>query len=410
MSSHLLRAAALAAALLPSLAAAAPLTLEAALDLAVKRSESARAARAGVTSASEAARAAGQLPDPMLRAGVDNLPVTGGDRFSSTRDSMTMKRVGISQEWLSSDKRAARQAAAEAAVAREGVQSRTAVAETRLNTALAYLDAFYAGEALKLTTLMEHHAHEEFEAARARLASLAGSSQETLALAAARGRAEDETAEVRQQQGVATVSLQRWVGSRNDELAPVVPLPSPTEQAYVAGHPTVVTKQLDIEVARQGAAVAASERKPNWTWELSYGQRTGYSDMVSFGVSIPLRVAPSERQDRETAAKLALADKAEAELSEATRAAAAEYRALAGDAQRLLERIERYRAGVVTPARQRTTVATAAYRSNQGTLITLFEARHAEVEAQRKLLALQRDLAKARAQLAFRPLAQGADQ
>jgi cobalt-zinc-cadmium efflux system outer membrane protein len=132
--------------------------------------------------------------------------------------------------------------------------------------------------------------------------------------------------------------------------------------------------------------------------------------MVSFGVSIPLRVAPSERQDRETAAKLALADKAEAELSEATRAAAAEYRTLAGDAQRLLERIERYRAGVVTPARQRTTVAIAAYRSNQGTLMTLFEARHAEVEAQRKLLALQRELAKARAQLAFKPLARGADQ
>jgi cobalt-zinc-cadmium efflux system outer membrane protein len=410
MSSHLLRAAAMAAALLPFLAAAAPLTLEAALDLAVGRSESGRAARAGVASASEAARAAGQLPDPMLRAGIDNLPVTGGERFSSTRDSMTMKRVGISQEWLSSDKRAARQAAAEAAVAREAIQSRTAAAATRLNTALAYLDAFYAGEALKLTTLMEHHAHEEFEAARARLASSAGSSQEALALAGARGRAEDESAEVRQQQGVATVALQRWVGTRHDELAPVPALPSPTEQAYVEGHPDVVTKQIDIEVARQGAAVAASERKPNWTWEVSYGQRTGYSDMVSFGVSIPLRVAPSERQDRETAAKLALADKAEAELSEATRAAAAEYRTLAGDAQRLLERIERYRAGVVTPARQRTTVAIAAYRSNQGTLMTLFEARHAEVEAQRKLLALQRELAKARAQLAFKPLARGADQ
>jgi cobalt-zinc-cadmium efflux system outer membrane protein len=410
MPSHLLRAAALAAALLPCLVAAAPLTLETALDLAVQRSESARAARAGVTSASEAARAAGQLPDPMLRAGVDNLPATGGDRFSTTRDSMTMKRVGISQEWLSSDKRAARQAAAEASVAREGIQSQTAVAETRLNTALAYLDAFYAGEAQKLTTLMEHHAHEELEAARARLASSAGSSQDVLALTGARGTAEDESAEVRQQQGVAKLSLQRWVGTQADELAPVTALSLPTEQAYVAGHPTVLAKQLDIEVAKQVAAVAASEREPNWTWEVSYGQRTGYSDMVSFGVSIPLRVDPSERQDRETAAKLALADKAEAELSEATRAATAEYRTLAGDAQRLLERIERYRTGVVTPARQRTTVATAAYRSNQGTLMTLFEARHADVEAQRKLLALQRDLAKAQAQLAFKPLAQGAEQ
>lgn len=34
----------------------------------------------------------------------------------------------------------------------------------------------------------------------------------------------------------------------------------------------------------------------------------------------------------------------------------------------------------------------------------LFEARHAELEAQRKLLALNRDLAKVQAQLAFKPL------
>lgn len=410
MQSHFLRLAALATALLSHLAGAAPLTLETALDLAVKRSESARAGRAGVSSASELARAAGQLPDPMLRAGIDNLPVTGPERFSTTRDSMTMKRIGISQEWLSSEKRAARQASADAAVAREGIQAQSTVAETRLNTALAYLDAYYAGEELKLTTLMEHHAHEEFEAARARLTSPTGSSQEALALSGARGLAQDESAEVRQLQSAAQVTLQRWVGTAAAELAPVAAVPLPTEQAYVAAHPAVLARQFDIDVATRAAAVAASERKPNWTWEISYGQRTGYSDMATFGVSIPLQVAPSERQDRETAAKLALADKAEAELEEARRAATAEYRALASDAQRLRERIERYRAAVVTPALQRTAAATAAYRSNQGTLLTLFEARHAEAETQRKLLALQRDLAKAQAQLAFKPLAQGADQ
>ena len=410
MQSHLLQVAVLATALLPHFAGAAPLTLEAAQDLAVQRSESARAGRAGVSSASELARAASQLPDPMLRAGIENLPVTGPDRFSSTRDSMTMKRIGISQEWLSGEKRAARQASADAVVAREGIQVRSAVAETRLNTALAYLDAYYAGEELKLTTLMEHHAHEEFEAARARLASSTGSGQEALALTGARGQAEDDSAEVRQLQSAAQVALQRWVGTAADDLAPVAAVPLPTEQAYVAAHPTVLAKQFDIDVATRGAAVAASERKPNWTWEVSYGQRTGYSDMATFGVSIPLQVAPSERQDRETAARLALADKAEAELEEAKRAATAEYRALTSDTQRLRERIERYRAAVATPALQRTAAATAAYRSNQGTLLTLFEARHAEVATQRKLLTLQRDLAKAQAQLAFKPLAQGVEQ
>jgi len=404
----LIGAAALAAALLPIVAESASLSLESALDLAVQRSEAAHAGRAGQLSASETARAAGRLPDPTLNVGVENLPVTGPDRFSTTRESMTMKRIGISQEWLSRDKREARSAAAQAAVQRESIQVQAALAETRLQTALAYVDAFYAGEALKLSTLVEHHAHEELEAARGRLASSAGSSQEVLALTAARGTAEDEAAQVRQEQSAALVTLQRWIGVRSEDLLPPPDMRPPTEDEYVAAHPSVLALTRDIEVARRQAAAIARERDPNWTWGVSYGQRTGYSDMVSFGVSIPIPLSPSERQDRDTAAKLATADKTEANLAEVTRAASAEYRALASDSRRLQERIERYRTGVLTPATQRISAATAAYASNQLSLVALFEARHAEVEVQRKLLFLRRDLTRAKLQMRLKPLEQGA--
>jgi len=401
-------ATALVAALLAHPASAAPLTLQAALDRATERSEAARAARAGAMSASEAAQAATQLPDPTLRVGIENLPVTGSDRFSTTRDSMTMKRIGLSQEWLSRDKRDARKTAADAVVGKEAVQARIAVADARLQTVLAYLDAFYVGQALQLTTLMEHHAHEEYEAARARLASANAGGEEVLKLAAARGMSEDEAAELRQQQATARVALERWIGMPVEDLDPVAALPTPSESEYVAGDPMVVSLQREIDVARGAAAVAAANRRPNWTWEVSYGQRTGYSDMVTFGVSIPLPVAPAARQDRETGSKLALASKAEADLAEATRSATADYLALVSDVQRLQERIGRYRSSVLVPAQQRTAAATAAYRSNQTSLTVLFEARHAEVDVQRKLLALQRDLAKRQAQLVYRPIPGGA--
>ena len=410
MFTRFLSAAALMAATLSAPANAAVLTLDEALDVAVQRSPSARGARAGTASAIESARAAGQLPDPVLAIGIDNLPVTGPDRFRTTADSMTMKRVGISQEWLSREKRESREAAARALVSREQVSEQVAAAQTRLQTALAYVDAWYAAESLQLTTLAEHHLHEEYEAARARLASAGSSSQEVLAVSGARGVAEDESAEVRQAQAAAFATLYRWIGRQPDALAlPVLP-PTSQEQAYVSLHPAVVAARRDIQVAQREAAVAASNRTPNWTWQASYGQRTGFSDMVSFGVNIPLPVAPAERQDRETAAKLALVEKGEAALEDATRMAIAEYRSQASDAQRLSERIERYRSAVVTPAQQRSRAALGGYSSNQVTLMTLFEARHAEVEAQRKLLALQRDLTKVRAQLAFKPLSPGAAQ
>ena len=206
------------------------------------------------------------------------------------------------------------------------------------------------------------------------------------------------------------VALQRWVGVPVDELVPPVVSPPSTEAEFVARLPSLVAMRRDVDVAKQAAAATASERTPNRTWQVSYGQRTGYSDMVSVGVSIPLQVAPAQRQDRATASKLALVEKAEADLAEATRAASAEYEALLGDVQRLQQRMARYRAGVVAPAQQRIDAATAGYASNQVSLATLFEARHAEVDAERKLLALQRDLARAQVQLAFKPLMNGGDQ
>lgn len=397
-------AAALAAALLPVLATAAPLNLEEALERAVQRSEAARSARAGETSASEAAKAAGQLPDPVLGASLENLPITGPDRLRTGRESMTMKRLALSQEWVSPAKRGLRTAAARAMVAREAAAVAAVAADARLQTALAYVDAFYASAALKLSSANEARARDAADTARARLSAGGGMAQDVLALTTARGMAADESAEIRQQFAAAAVSLARWTGVTVDELSPPNFAPAKAEQGYVDRHPTVIAKRREIELARQEAAVTASDRQPNWTWEVAYSQRSNFPDMVSMGVSIPLPIAPGARQDRQTASKLALVEKSEAELAEAMRSAQAEYRMLTSDVARLQERIKSLETDVLAPARQRTAAATAAYGANQAALSMVFEARQVEFEVQRKLLNLQRDLVKAIAQLNFKPL------
>lgn len=411
MSRSLLRAAALAAVLLPAhWGVAATLSFDQAIDLAVQRSQLTRSAHAGALSAAEMARAAGQQPDPMLTAGIDNLPATGSNRFSTATEEMTMKRIGVSQEWVTADKRAAREAVANALARREMAMEQVAAADARMQVAMAYIEAYYAGEALRLTVLNEKHAREELEAGKGRLATVSGNSAEVLSLASALGTAQDESAEVRQQRAVSDIALRRWTGIAAEVLDAPRLADVSAPGIYVAGHPVVLAKQRDLEVARQEVVVARLNRKPNWTYEVSYGQRQGRPDLVSMGVSIPLALAPAARQDRETAAKLAMVEKAEAELAEAQRAAEGEYAALTSDATRLKERIERYQSAVLTPLKQRTEATLAAYRSNQATLVALFEARHTEVEAQRRLLTLQRDLAKTQAQLVFKPVSQGATQ
>ncbi len=411
MSTPILRAAVMAAAWLPALGAVAvPLSLEQAVELAVQRSQMTQSARASAMSASQVARAAGQQPDPMLTLGIDNLPATGRSRFSTNAEDMTMKRIGLAQEWVSAEKRAALEAAAQAMVGRETVMEQVTAADARLQSALVYIEAYYAGEAARLTALNERHAREELEAGKGRLATVSGSSAEVLGLASALGAAEDESADLLQQKGGFMATLQRWTGVSGVELSEPRLAVAPAQEGFVAAHPLVVARQRDIEVARQEVEVTRLNRKPNWSYEVSYGQRVGRPDLVSIGVSIPLPVAPDARQDRETAAKRALVGKAEADAEEARRAAAGEYAALANDARRLQERIDRLQAAVVEPLKQRTAATLAAYRSNQANLVMLFEARHAEVEAQRKVLNLRRDLAKVQAQLIFKPIAQGAVQ
>lgn len=411
MSTPILRAVVMAVAWLTALdAVAAPLSLEQAVELAVQRSQMTRSARASAMSATEMARAAGQQPDPMLTLGIDNLPATGRNRFSTNAEDMTMKRIGIAQEWVSAEKRAAREAAAQAMAGRETVMEKVAAADARLQSALAYIEAYYTGEAARLTALNERHAREELEAGKGRLATVSGSSADVLGLASALGAAEDESADLQQQKGGFMATLQRWTGVPGDDLSEPRLSVAPSQQDFVAAHPLVVARQREIDVARQAVEVARLNRKPNWSYEVSYGQRVGRPDLMSIGVNIPLPVALEERQDRETAAKHALVEKAEADTEEARRASAGEYAALANDARRLQARIERLQDAVIEPLKQRTTATLAAYRSNQASLVMLFEARHAEVEAQRKVLNLRRDLAKVQAQLVFKPIAQGAVQ
>ena len=61
-------------------------------------------------------KAAGSLPDPKLSLGIENYPISGMDRWSMTRESMTMQRLALMQEVPNRAKRDAQVASAQARV------------------------------------------------------------------------------------------------------------------------------------------------------------------------------------------------------------------------------------------------------------------------------------------------------
>ena len=77
----------------------AALSVHDAVRAAAAHAKSPAAADASAQAARELAVAAAQRPDPVLSLSLDNLPVEGPDRFSLTEDFMTMRSIGMMQEF-----------------------------------------------------------------------------------------------------------------------------------------------------------------------------------------------------------------------------------------------------------------------------------------------------------------------
>jgi outer membrane protein TolC len=133
-----------------------------------------------------------------------------------------------------------------------------------------------------------------------------------------------------------------------------------------------------------------------------YSQRgSAYSNMVSVGVAIPLQWDQKNRQDRELASKLAMADQAEAQREEALRAHVGEVRAQIQEWENGRERRARYERELVPLARERTQAVLAAYRGGKGSLSEVLAARRNEIEVRMQALQLEMETARLWAQINF---------
>jgi outer membrane protein TolC len=384
------------------------LTLDQALRLAQDRSRQLVAQDYAATAAREMAVAAAQLPDPTLTAGINNLPINGADRFSLTRDFMTMRSVAVMQEFTREDKRKARAARfeREAEVATAG---RTrALANLQRDTALAWLDRYYQERMREVFTAQRDEARLQIEAADAVYRGGRGSQADVFSARSAVAQIEDRIAQVDRQVDTAKTRLARWIGEASSQPLAVVPnteaasLDSTGLEARIARHPQIELMLKQEQVARAEADIAQTNKRADWSAELMYSQRgPAYSNMVSINVSIPWQLDRKNRQDRELAAKLALADQMQAQREEATRELVADARTWQQQWQNNRDRLARYDNSLIPLAAERTRAATAAYRGGSGSLSAVLEARRMEIDTRLERVRLEMETAGLWAQLEY---------
>jgi len=385
-----------------------PLPFAEALKIGETISPRLAAQGAALAAATELVPRARELPDPKLRIGVDNLPVNGADRFRYDADFMTMRKIGVMQDFPNAEKRKLR---GERAALERDVESANLDAQRaglRREIALAWLELYFAQQARAPLVELVGELQLQFDTVSAAIAAGRQNTADALALRGAGVAAQDRVIEQDRTIERARYALAAWI---RDEASR--PLANPPDTSAFDHPPTALLANLHEHpeqriyaereaLARTDAALAANSKKSDWSLEVAYGQRgPAFSNMISVMVSIDLPWEAEKRQDRDLAAKRLLAEQAQAQTEEARRMYEAELRGVYADWQTAGVRSERFEKLLLPLARERVAAALAVYRGGRGELGAVLEARRAETETRLGFVQTQLERARAWARLNF---------
>lgn len=156
---------------LPALSHAADITLDQALVSAERYSAELSANQHQVNALENMASSATQLPDPKLKFGIENLPVGGSNARRFTREGMTMQRIGIMQDYVSSDKRQRKADTLSAEARKTAAGSETIRTRLQKETAQAWLDLALTEQAASDAKVLVQESEKQVALQRAGVAS-----------------------------------------------------------------------------------------------------------------------------------------------------------------------------------------------------------------------------------------------
>ncbi|MEN9492733.1 MAG: hypothetical protein RJA63_3182 [Pseudomonadota bacterium] len=401
-------------AVAPAWSATAGITFDDAVRLAAVRAPMLQARQSQIAASQEEAARAAALPDPKLKLGVANLPVTGADALDFGADFMTMKQIGVMQEFPARAKRQARQAVADRTVEQAQALSTAERQTVRQAVAQGWIALWAAQREVAALQALREPANVAVRAAKARLVGGAGSAVDAMATQNAALELENRIDAAEATLEAARAGLARWLGEAPADLriegTPPDLMALPIAPATVLGS---IDRQAPLlpwrsreAVAEAQVEAAIAEKRPDWSLGVTYGQRDRAPDgmprsdmlMVEFAIDLPLFTR--NRQDRGVAARRAELDAVAAEREDARRAQAERVRMTLAEWEGLKRQVVRKETESLPLADDRAKAALAAYAAG-GDLQPWLESRRDEIELHVMHARHLGDLGRAWAALAY---------
>lgn len=291
-----------------------PLTLAEAEDIALA-DEPGRAALLAQASAVDAeVVAARQLPDPTLRVGLVNFPISDGG-FST--EAMTQAQLGIRQAFPRGKSRAISAARLQSVAAEIGESAEARSRDVLTETRIAWLETYYWQTAQQTVAESRPFFADLAEVTRSMYAVGRKTQHDVLRAELELSRLDDRLIEAGRAKAEAQAELSRWLGV--DAYRPIAmklpAWPPPPILAHLQrnleNHPHLGAADAGISASQSGVELAQESYKAGWALDLAYGFREGFlptgeprSDFVSLSVSMDLPFFRKNRQDRKLASAL----------------------------------------------------------------------------------------------------------
>lgn len=371
---------ALVAALLPThIACAQPLGYDEALRAAREDQPLLQAGEMRVRGSREASQAADALPDPILRGGIANLPITGPVAFELDRQLPTQLSVGIEQPIPNLARRRARLGVASSDT--RIAEGQLGVAERRIDvaTALAWVDLYYAQDKLALAHTALSDLRRLLPVANAAVASGSARPAESLAIRRELLAIEDAMTRIDAEQDAAQATLSSYTNISEPSASGSPPAFEVDREALLnllELNPEIQLADAESGRADAGVDLARSALRPDFGVSVNYGRRDpGFGDALSVMGSVTLPIFSGKRQQPRIRAAEAGAAAAQAERADRLRALRVQFETDMAAWRSARRQWERARDELLPLARSRVEFETASFAAERADLIDVISAK-----------------------------------
>ncbi len=357
------------------------------------------------------AEAAGALPSPQVRVGLNNYPIERGD-FSTegmTSAGLTWRQVfppgdtrALSSSRLGWQSSAVRHAAA------------TRREETRLQVRQDWLTLYLGQRSEQLLEESRPLFRDLRNVTRSLYAVGRKNQQDVLRAELELGRLKEQLIQARGQQRQARAALARWIGDLAERPLPgtLPSLPAVADLARLEQgletHPRLRASDAELEAQAAEVALASEQRKPGWALDLGYAYRDGElpdgqprSDFVTLGVTFELPFLRRNALDNQLTAALETRNAVELQREALRRELEGLLEVTHARWTELGQRLALYEGEILAQSSATAQAAKLAYQADNADFADVMRAAIDELDARLEYLRLQVERARSQAVLAY---------